>query len=332
MTNITINTKDTKKRGNGMKKILAILLAIITVFAMSIPAFAADETAKDVDNTFDNYTPAPGKTAPENWYDPYCYDEDGHINKYCLNSNGNRAAYYCPEYKRIFTNYDMGRYESTGPLGETRYRSYQPYMVTLENWVMADTDSSNDNIITFGGNISQQYYCPYCGKYEWANYVDGETIEEYNAKCAGLTHEAIPSIIYGYYCEKHDAFSGSNDFSVPSNSMNPLAFRAPNARWSYECDCDLNEMKLYRFLTEEQRTADYSFIFTETEYQFGDGKDCKAEELVENELGFYSEWKSEDNPNYKPSFGDKIASFFKNIGKFFANIIKWFQKIFGIVK
>ena len=94
-----------------MKKFLSIVLAVITAISLALPAFAAEETTKNVDNTFDNFEPAPGTKAPDNWYDPYCYEADGRINKYCLNKGDylTGAAYYCPEYKKIFTITSMGR-------------------------------------------------------------------------------------------------------------------------------------------------------------------------------------------------------------------------------
>ena len=56
-----------------MKKFMSAILAVIMMFSIAMPVFAAEETTKSVDNTFDNFQPAPGKKAPDNWYDPYCY-------------------------------------------------------------------------------------------------------------------------------------------------------------------------------------------------------------------------------------------------------------------
>lgn len=86
-----------------MKKFMSAILAVIMMFSIAMPVFAAEETTKNVDNTFDNFEPAPGKKAPDNWYDPYCYEADGRINKYCLNQGGDEYtvnAMYCPEAKK----------------------------------------------------------------------------------------------------------------------------------------------------------------------------------------------------------------------------------------
>ena len=64
---------------------MSAILAVIMMVSVMVPVFAAEETTKSVDNTFDNFEPAPEKKAPDNWYDPYCYEADGRINKYCLN-------------------------------------------------------------------------------------------------------------------------------------------------------------------------------------------------------------------------------------------------------
>lgn len=324
MTNITINTKNTKKRGNGMKKILAILLAIITVFAMSIPAFAADETAKDVDNTFDNYTPAPEKTAPENWYDPYCYDEDGHINKYCLNQNPG-STYYCPEHKKIFTNSEMGRYEEYNPLQKRNdVVRYRPYQALCENWTYKYKDT------TYYHDSYYQPYCPYCGKYEDANYTEYSSDDSYNDDCFSFSHLKVENVYYGWFCPKCGDFNIS-DCIASNYSSNVFQFNEDYHPFMGTC-CGYetgywpngNELELYRFLTEEQRNAEYSFIFEETADQFAGGKDYNFEDVKEGD-GTEAKWNSPDNPNYKPSFWQKIVNFF-------ASIAAWFQKIFGIVK
>lgn len=321
MTNITINTKDTKKRGNGMKKILAILLAIITVFAMSIPAFAADETAKDVDNTFDNYTPAPGKTAPENWYDPYCYDEDGHINKYCLNQVG--KAYYCPEHKKIFTAAPMGRYAEKNVWGETVVARYYPYSASVENWIYKPDINDDWTCETSGMS-----YCPYCGKYRYDNYLNYSSDDAYISASFGFSHEDIGTVYYGLFCPECGDFNASSCLA-DNFYLDPFQFEKEYDPWVGTCcNCvlDGNELELYRFLTEKQRNAEYSFIFDETADQFAGGKDNKYEDLKFSRNDTTEcKWNSEDNPNYKPTFWDKIANFF-------ASIIAWFQKIFGIVK
>lgn len=317
MKNITINSK---KRGTFMKKIVAILLAIISVFAMSIPAFAAEDvTAKDVDNTFDNFTPAPGKTAPENWYDPYCYDEDGHINKYAVNYGG---TVYCPTAKKIFTSSEMGR------------TNYKPDSLKLEEYKY-DWFAPYNTIIPIVGHQATTewicYYCPYCGLREY-DFIDAEDSSK-TVTVAALTHNEIEPVVYGWYCNECGDFSAHRQIVEITDSFSFETWEGYLFNRIDHCTHiqDLNEVKLYRFLTEEQRTAEYSFIFTETEEQFGDGVDGKIEDLETDKYGNAIGWNKDGKPQ-EATFGDKIANFFKSIGDFFASIAAWFQKLFGIVK
>ena len=300
-----------------MKKILSLILAAIMAVGIAIPAFAADEVTT-VDNTFDNFAPAPGTKAPDNWYDPYCYDEDGHINPYCLNRGGERGAIamYCPEYKRIFTLTDMGRTQ-TGD----KVRSFKPYDIFCPDWHILDV--YGDVVET----DKTQWYCPYCGKYEFTNYTNEE---EYRAESAIYSHKKIESIVYGYHCDKCGEFCASHLFC--ENDYDPNVFQFSPSYCDAFSPCqdrtDVNTVKLYRFLKEEQRNAEYSFIFTETEADFGDGKDGRVEDLKTNDAGVYDEWDSEDNPYREESAKDKFVNFFKSIGDFFTRIWLWFINLF----
>lgn len=305
-----------------MKKLVSLMLAVIMAIGISVPAFAEGADVIDVDNTFDNFTPGPGKQAPDNWYDPYCYEEDGRINPYCLNRIGgeiSNIAMYCPEYKRIFTITNMGRIQS----GD-KVRSFNPYDVFCPNW----------HILDVYGDIVEtdetQWYCPYCGKYTLADYTNED---EYREQSAIYSHTGIKAIAYGFHCDICGSFVASDCFA--NNDYNPNVFQFPTEYYAPFSDChdtiDINTVKLYRFLSEEHRNSDYSFIFAETEADFGDGKDGRVEDLRRNDSGLYNEWESEDNPYYekKLSFWEKIAAFFNNIAKFFNSI---FDAIAGIFK
>ena len=300
-----------------MKKLVSLMLAVIIAIGISVPAFAEGAETVDVDNTFDNFTPGPGKQAPDNWYDPYCYDENGHINKYCLNTGADDfspTAIYCPEAHKIFTVTPMGRIiDPTIPAG---YRCYIPY-------------TSYDIYNT------SQWYCPYCGKGRAA--LCDENSPEFKTESAYYSHTEIKTVVYGFQCAQCDVFVTSEGFA--DRNASPFEFDDYYANvWTGCTDyVNVNEMKLYRFLTEEQRTAVYSFIFTETEADFGDGKDGRVEDLRKDASGCYVAWDSPDNPNYKPveeeekkpTFWDKVVAFFNNIAKFFNSI---FNAIAGIFK
>lgn len=304
-----------------MKKLVSLMLAVIMAIGISVPAFAEGAETVDVDNTFDNFTPGPGKQAPDNWYDPYCYEEDGRINPYCLNRGGDfgAVAVYCPEYKRVFTVTDMGRTQVDG-----RAKAYKPYYVYCPDW----------HILDVYGNVVEtdetQWYCPYCGKYKYMNYTNEE---EDRVQSAAYSHDGIESIAYGYHCEKCDTFVASHLFA--NNDYEPNVFQFDTSYYSNFSSCqdrtDVNTVKLYRFLREEHRNSEYSFIFTETEADFGDGKDGRVEDLKKDKAGVYVEWESEDNPYYekKLTFWEKMAAFFNNIAKFFNSI---FNAIAGIFK
>ena len=48
-----------------MKKLFAIVLVVVLVFAMASVAFAGDVTSPEKSNTNPSVTPAPSKTAPQ---------------------------------------------------------------------------------------------------------------------------------------------------------------------------------------------------------------------------------------------------------------------------
>ena len=301
-----------------MKKFMSAILAVIMMFSIAMPVFAAEETTKSVDNTFDNFEPAPGKKAPDNWYDPYCYEADGRINKYCMNvgSGFKGVAVYCPEAKKIFTISDLGR--TLNPDINRGFESYAPYEVFCSQY-----------------NTSQ-WYCPYCGKYYVA--LCDENLPEYKTESAGYTHPEIFSVVYGYQCSECEVFVATDNFANDPYNINPFEFKNNYANPFSGCahNTNVNEVKLYRFLSEEQRSAEYSFIFKETEKDFGDGKDGRLEDLKKNNTGCYDSWDSPDNPNYKPeeekpakkTFKDKLIDFFNKIAAFFAKIALWFKNLF----
>lgn len=311
-----------------MKKFMSAILAVIMMFSIAMPVFAAEETTKSVDNTFDNFEPAPGKKAPDNWYDPYCYEADGRINKYCLNvgSYYGGIAIYCPEAKKIFTITNMGRMDN--PNANQGFSCYNPYDAYCPEFE------------------SSQWYCPYCGKYRVA--VCDENLPEFKTESAYYTHPEILSVVYGYQCGECEVFHAEDNFANSVYNINPLEFKSNFFNSFSGCShkANVNVVKLYRFLSKEQRNAEYSFIFTETEKDFGDGKDGRVEDLKTSASGAYCKWESPDNPNYKPNedkpnedkpgdekpakktFKDKLIDFFNKIAAFFAKIGAWFKKLF----
>lgn len=302
---------------------MSAILAVIMMFSIAMPVFAAEETTKNVDNTFDNFEPAPGKKAPDNWYDPYCYEADGRINKYCLNvgSYYGGIAIYCPEAKKIFTITNMGRMDN--PNANQGFSCYNPYDAYCPEFE------------------SSQWYCPYCGKYRVA--VCDENLPEFKTESAYYTHPEILSVVYGYQCGECEVFHAEDNFANSVYNINPLEFKSNFFNSFSGCShkANVNVVKLYRFLSKEQRNAEYSFIFTETEKDFGDGKDGRVEDLKTSASGAYCKWESPDNPNYKPNedkpgdekpakktFKDKLIDFFNKIAAFFAKIGAWFKKLF----
>lgn len=296
-----------------MKKLISIISAVLFIFSAVISAAASEPlTVICADNTFDNFTPGPGIKAPGNWYDPYCYNSDGRINKYCLNQCNGVNAFYCPEYHRIFTVTSMGRMSVN-----KRNRSYVPYEVFCENrnvWsYYYETVKVSD--VTM-------WYCPYCGKYELADYTNES---EYKSESAVFSHEAVNAVVYGYHCDKCDSFVADCNFAGNRPDNSPFTFITNYSKAFGDChdETDINSVKLYRFLDEAQRTSDYSFIFTETETDFGDGRDGRVEDLEKDDCGNYCSWNSPDNPYCKPlTLLQKIAKFFSD---FFRRISELFH-------
>ena len=300
-----------------MKKFMSAILAVIMMFSIAIPVFAAEETTKNVDNTFNNFEPAPGKKAPDNWYDPYCYEADGRINKYCLNQGGDEYttnAMYCPEAKKIFTVLNMGRTVINGKI-----RKFCPYDTLCSQWPTYEIIEGH-----LTGNIIYkditQWYCPYCGKYEIASYVDDDVDR---TESAIYTHQKVAPVVYGFHCDKCDTFVANSGFA-DNRYDTPFKFITECKVLFGDCNdvTDINNVKLYRFLTDAQREADYSFIFTETEKDFGDGKDGNVSDLKTNKAGYYNDWDSPDNPYQKLTFWQKIAKFFAKIALWFKNLFK----------
>ena len=296
-----------------MKKFMSAILAVIMMLSIAMPVFAAEETTKSVDNTFDNFEPAPGKKAPDNWYDPYCYEADGRINKYCLNQGGDEYtvnAMYCPEAKKIFTVLNMGRTVINGKI-----RKSCPYDVFCTGWKIMNYYDKTIEVTDI-----TQWYCPYCGKYESASYTNEKEFAEHSAI---MNHQKISPVVYGFHCEKCNAFVGDSGFAE-NRFDTPFKFITEYKNAFGQCKdvTEINTVKLYRFLNDEQKNAEYSFIFTETEKDFGDGKDGNVSDLKTDKNGYYNEWDSPDNPYQKLTFWQKIAKFFAKIALWFKNLFK----------
>lgn len=261
-----------------MKKFMSVLIAVIMMLGIAMPAFAASETeVKNVDNTFDNFTPGIDKRAPENWYDPYCYESDGTMKTQALTVSRISCAYYCKEYKRIYTHARLG----ITPEGYT----YYPYL--------ADGEIPGPE----GMVITTSDYCPYCGVFE--NF-DGRFKSN---------HKLIDGVLIGWFCSECNGFNtrygmydkyGDRGLYIPVSCMHCNHYETPE--------------KLYRFITDEQRSAEFSNLFTETEYQYGDGKDGRVEDIKFDRDGFAKYWSSPDNPiSGRLSFWQKIAVYIKDI-------------------
>lgn len=296
-----------------MKKFMSAILAVIMMFSIAIPVFAAEETTKNVDNTFDNFEPAPGKKAPDNWYDPYCYEADGRINKYCLNQGGDEYttnAMYCPEAKKIFTVLNMGRTVINGKI-----RKFCPYDVFCSDWMIMNYYDKTIEVTDI-----TQWYCPYCGKYESASYTNEKEFAEHSAI---MNHRKISPVVYGFHCDKCNTFVGDSGFAE-NRFDTPFKFITEYKNAFGQCKdvTDINTVKLYRFLTDEQKNSEYSFIFAETEKDFGDGKDGNVSDLKTDKNGYYNEWDSPDNPYQKLTFWQKIVKFFAKIALWFKNLFK----------
>lgn len=296
-----------------MKKFMSAILAVIMMFSIAMPVFAAEETTKNVDNTFDNFEPAPGKKAPDNWYDPYCYEADGRINKYCLNQGGDKYttnAMYCPEAKKIFTVLNMGRTVINGKI-----RKFCPYDVFCSDWMIMNYYDKTIEVTDI-----TQWYCPYCGKYESASYTNEKEFAEHSAI---MNHRKISPVVYGFHCDKCNTFVGDSGFAE-NRFDTPFKFITEYKNAFGQCKdvTDINTVKLYRFLTDEQKNSEYSFIFAETEKDFGDGKDGNVSDLKTDKNGYYNEWDSPDNPYQKLTFWQKIAKFFAKIALWFKNLFK----------
>lgn len=296
-----------------MKKFMSAILAVIMMFSIAMPVFAAEETTKNVDNTFDNFEPAPGKKAPDNWYDPYCYEADGRINKYCLNQGGDEYttnAMYCPEAKKIFTVLNMGRAVINGKI-----RKFCPYDVFCSDWMIMNYYDKTVEVTDI-----TQWYCPYCGKYESASYTNEKDFAEHSAI---MNHRKISPVVYGFHCDKCNTFVGDSGFAE-NRFDTPFKFITEYKNAFGQCKdiTDINTVKLYRFLTDEQKNSEYSFIFAETEKDFGDGKDGNVSDLKTDKNGYYNEWDSPDNPYQKLTFWQKIVKFFAKIALWFKNLFK----------
>lgn len=263
-----------------MKKLLSVLLTALMILGITPMAFAKE----NVDNTFDNYLPAPYQKAPDNWYDPYCYDENGIITLEALSGRGD-AVVYCQKEGKAFTIRQL--------LQDADGKKFRPYCTFISEF----------------GEVAG--YCPYCG--------DAGTM---------LEHEYVKAVVYGCFCPKCDKFSANYNF----NKFNKTGLDKHYCN-NYDCqylyDPVIDNLVVYRFITEEQRTADYAHIFKDSEFMYGEGQDGRYEDLCADVMNGFCGW----NPGMwqpKKTFFQKIADFFESIGnafsKFFALIGSIFTK------
>jgi len=256
-----------------MKKILSVLIAIITILGISTVAFAHE----NVDNTFNNFTPGTGKTAPSNWYDPYCYDENGYILPDAISGSSVR---YCSTARKIYT---------VSPVATTKDgRVYTPYRtVRQENIYIHYIDDYELKNCSYD-------YCPYCG-------LVNDGVETHDEEIGG-------AIVYGVYCTNCGKFNGNDGYENTTN----------NNCWNCH-QRTLSNTTVYRFIRDEYRNQEYSWIFDESAFMWGEGVDGRVEDLEIDNVGYYVKWKNSPVESSK-TFWDKIVEFFADIVYFFKNL------------
>lgn len=271
-----------------MKRFLAVLLAVITVFSLSAFAFAYE----NVDNTFDSFTPAIGKVAPANWYDPCCYDGEGLLRIEAL-SGGNLnhpLALYCKENRKIFTTSVIGAITKNGVF-------YDPYSYK----VPSQTSQSGFLDLSF---------CPYCGAKEEAD----------SSGSFGSTHIKVYSVAYGANCPTCGLHNISYDSFVSTREENN------GKTFCLKCKKIYRPEKFTRYISKEMQRSEYSFIFTETAHKYGNGKDCLADDLIlfaEDDIYL----RPEDVPK-KDQFSMAIQEFFNSIWRWLDKIYNKFLSLF----
>lgn len=262
-----------------MKKLLSVLLTALMILGITPMAFAKE----NVDNTFDNYLPAPYQKAPDNWYDPYCYDENGMVTTEALSGRGN-VAIYCQETGKIFTQKHV--------CVDTNGKTFNPYRAFLPEYEYVSS------------------YCPYCG---------GVNSIMHN-------HENVEAVAYGCFCPKCGKFSANYNYNE-YNKTGLDKHYCNNYDCQYLYDPVIDNLVVYRFITEEQRTADYAHIFKDSEFMYGEGQDGRYEDLVPDAMNGFCGW----NPGMwqpKKTFFQKIADFFESIGNAFSKFFTLIGSIF----
>lgn len=268
-----------------MKKFLSILLAVVTAFSFSTIAFAYE----NVDNTFDNFTPAIGKEAPENWYDPCCYDEEGLLRKEAL-SGGNlnhSLGLYCKKYKRIFTTSCIGAITKNGIF-------YDPYSYSVPSGT------------SYSGFIDLSY-CPYCGEKECLDSND-----KFNTN-----HIKVLSVAYGTNCPDCGLHNISYNFFVSTREENN------GKAFCHKCKKIYWPEKFTRYISKEMLHSEYSYIFEETAYKYGDGADCIADGLV---------FIREDDVFLRREDVPKKELICINAYNWFSSVYGWFDNLFNTIK
>lgn len=153
------------------------------------------------------------------------------------------------------------------------------------------------------GNEFSCTYCPYCG-------IDLPSAPSQHTR---IYFDGLA--VYGLKCEICNRFVGTKHFIYEMESLNcPV------------CDHDnpVENSVIYRAVSSEAYNCECSFVFEESAYKWGEGKDLCYEFLTAGGWYVYEANPGDgsiiDKPYSKLTFWEKIVAFFKKIFNAIANI------------